>query len=77
VSCVDLLSIGAVARMLPGLDISRAQLTSVEQSDRSRVVPANTGITVGRYMEMKFQERLQNEAESLRRPYKARIRKEF
>lgn len=76
-SCFDLVVIGAVARVLPGLDISRAQLTSVEQSDRGRIVPPNTGITVASYMERKFQERLANEAEALRRPYKARIRREF
>lgn len=76
-SCQDVLTIGAIARVLPGLDISRAQLSSVEQSDRSRVVPPNTGITVGRYMEAKFQERLANEALAIRRPYKARIRREF
>jgi hypothetical protein len=76
-SCADVLSLGVVARMVPALDISRAQLTSMEQSDRSRVVPPNQAINAGKYLMGEFQMRLANEAQSLRMQYKARLRRTF
>lgn len=73
----DVISLGASAKMVVGLDISRAQLSSVEQSDRSRVVPPNAGISVGKYLMAEYQDRLKNEAKSLRRLYKPRISRRF
>lgn len=72
-SAKDVLTLGVVAKQVPGLDISRAQLSSVEQSDRSRVVPPNAGVNVAKYVMAEFQERLANEAASLRRQYKSRL----
>jgi len=72
-SCSDVLTLGVVAKSVPGLDISRAQLSSVEQSDRSRVVPPNAGITAGKYLEGVYEKRLQNEAAALRKPFRARM----
>lgn len=72
-SCVDLLKLGVVAYLTPGLDISRAQLSSVEQSDRSRVVPPNAGVNAAKYIQAEFQQRLANEAASLRRQYPPRL----
>lgn len=69
----DVLTKGIVAKQAPGLDISRAQLSSVEQSDRSRVVPPSAGVTVAKYIMAEFQDRLANEAASLRKQYKSRI----
>jgi hypothetical protein len=74
-SCADVLTLGSVAKLVPGLDISRAQLTSVEQSDRSRVVPPSAGVTVARYLMAEYQERLANEAKALRTRYKPTIRR--
>lgn len=76
-SARDVLTLGVVANQLPGLDISRAQVSSVEQQDRSRVVPPNAGITASKYVEALFQNRLQNEAESLRRQYRPRMARSF
>lgn len=76
-SAADVLSLGVVARMVPALDISRAQLTSVEQSDRSRVVPPNQGINASKYLMAEFQQRLANEAQALRMQYPARLRRTF
>jgi len=76
-STVDLVTIGTVARLVPGIDISRAQLTSVKQSNRNRVIPPNAGMNVGSYLEKKFAQRLANEAKSLRRVYRPRIRRVF
>lgn len=76
-SSVDVLSLGVVARMVPALDISRAQLTSVEQSDRSRVVPPNQGINASKYLMGEFQMRLANEAQALRMQFKPRLLRTF
>lgn len=76
-SASDVLTLGVVAKLVPGLDISRAQLSSVEQSDRSRVVPPNAGVNVGKYLMALYQDRLSNEATSLRRQYRPRITRVF
>lgn len=76
-SCSDVLTLGVVAKQVPGLDISRAQLSSVEQSDRSRVVPPNAGVNAARFLAAEFQQRLDNEAQSLRRQYRPRIVRTF
>lgn len=72
-SAADVLTLGVVAKLVPGLDISRAQLSSVEQSDRSRVVPPSAGVNAAKYIMAEYQERLQNEAISLRRRYKPSV----
>ena len=77
VTCSDVIELGVLARMVPGLDISRAQLTSVEQSDRSRVVPPNAGINVGKYLMSEFMDRLKNESITQRRQYPPRMRRRF
>lgn len=77
ISCYDVLMLGAVLKQTPGLDIARAQLTSVEQSARSTVVPPNAGLTVSKYVYGLYQERLANEAASLRRRFPPRIVRGF
>lgn len=76
-SCADVLTLGVVAKQVPGLDISRAQLSSVEQSDRSRVVPPNAGVNAAKYLMAEYQDRLENEAQSLRRRYRPRVVRTF
>ncbi len=76
-SCADVLTLGVVAKQVPGLDISRAQLSSVEQSDRSRVVPPSAGVNAAKYIMAEFQERLKNEAAALRKQYRPRITRTF
>ena len=76
-SCADVLTLGVVAHQVPGLDISRAQLSSVEQSDRSRVVPPNAGVNAAKFLMAEYEERLQNEAQSLRRQYPPRMNRKF
>lgn len=73
----DVLTLGVVAKQVPGLDISRAQLSSVEQSDRSRVVPPNSGINVGKYIMAEYKDRLKNEAQTLRTQYRSRMVRVF
>ena len=73
----DVLELGTVAKMLAGLDISRAQLTSVEQSDRGRVVPPQAGENAAKWVQAEYQNRLLNESESLRRQYPPRLHRRF
>lgn len=73
-SCADLLQMGVVARLIPGLDISRAQLSSVEQSDRGRVVPPNAGINASKYLMQEYMARLANEKRALRTLYKPKMK---
>lgn len=72
-SCIDVLTLGVVAKQAPGLDISRAQSSSVEQSDRSRVVPPFAGVNVAKYLMAEYQQRLANEASALKRQYPTRL----
>lgn len=72
-SCADLLTIGTAARMVPTMDIARAQNTSVEASQRAQLVPQFAGVSAAKYLEAKFQDRLKNEAESLRKRYRTRL----
>ncbi len=73
----DVLTLGVVAKQVPGLDISRAQLSSVEQSDRSRVVPPSAGVNAAKYLMAEYQERLATEAASLRKRYRSRVVRTF
>lgn len=77
VSCSDLLVYGATIRLTPGLDISRAQTASVEQSARSTVVSPNAGMTASKYIMALYQDRLLNEKRSLRKLYPPRIVRSF
>lgn len=74
-SAADLLKIGTVARMVPAIDISRPQLSTVEQSDRGRVVPPNAGLNAGKYLQDQFNTRLENEKRSQKNLYPPRLRK--
>lgn len=76
-SCVDLIILGVVARQVFGLDISRAQLSSVEQSARSTAVPPNAGLNASSYVMKLFAARLASEAKSLRSQYRPRMVKVF
>jgi hypothetical protein len=76
-SAQDVLTLGVVAKQVPGLDISRAQTTSVEQSDRSRVVPPSAGINAAKYLMAEYQERLATEAAALRAMYPTRVNMRF
>jgi hypothetical protein len=74
-TCSDLLSIGTCMKLAPTFDISRAQTSTMEQSSRSTSVPPNTGINIGTFLEKQFQQRLMNEAKSLRALYPTKMRR--
>lgn len=72
-SCADVIMLGVVSAQVPGLDISRAQVSSIEQTDRSRDVPASIAVQLGQYLGQQYQKRLMQESESLHRQWKPRL----
>lgn len=76
-STKDVVILGAMMKLVPTFDISRAQNTSVEQQSRSGSVPPNTGINLGTYLQRQFTARLSNERDSLRYLYRAQMRRNF
>jgi hypothetical protein len=69
----DVLVLGAVAQLLPSQELSRLQMSSVEQQNRSGLVAPSAALTSSRYLEQKFQVRLQEERRSLQRLYPPRL----
>lgn len=76
-SVKDVVMLGAMIKLVPSFDISRAQNTSVEQQSRSTAVPPNAGINLGTYLQRQFASRLSNERDSLRYLYRPQIRRLF
>lgn len=74
-SCADVLMLGAISRFVVAQDLARAQITSVEQSDRARLVPPGTAENAAKWLTAIFQQRLSNEAQSLRKRYRPRLTK--
>lgn len=72
-SATSVLTLGVVAQQVPGLDISRAQTTTVEQQARSTSVPPFAGIKTAQYIMAEFQQKLAQEAKSLRKQYRPRM----
>jgi len=75
-SCKDVVMLGAMVKLVPSFDISRAQNTTVEGQQRSGI-PPNTGINLGTYLNRQFQQRLTNENQSLRALYPPQLRRRF
>lgn len=76
-SSQDVLTKGAASRLALGLDISRAQMTTSEQADRSRLVPPHAGSDIGKFLLAEHLDRLKNEAAGLRKIYPPRMVKRF
>lgn len=76
-SCQDLLVLGAVARLSQSMATARAQINSIEQSDRSKVVPTGQAINVAKLNLAEFENRLQMEAVALRKVYKPILRWDY
>lgn len=76
-SCQDLLILGAVAKIASALDISRAQINSVEQAQRAALVPPGTGQNAAKWLMANFEQRLTNESESLKKLKRPRVVRSF
>lgn len=69
----DVVILGAASAMTMSQELSRLQLASIEQQDRSREVAPSAGLTSSQALERKFQTRLMEERKTLQRLYPPRI----
>lgn len=74
---VDVIELGTAAQLVTALDTSRLQVSSIEQQDRSGVVAPSAALTTSRYLDTRFQERLEEERKSLQRLYPPRVTREW
>jgi hypothetical protein len=68
-SCIDIVALGAIPRLITTAELARQQLTSVEVSERSTLVPASSGTAVARFYMQQYEMRLEQEANRLRSEY--------
>lgn len=76
-SIEDVISLGATVQMLPSQELSRLQLSSVEQQNRAQLVAPSAALTSTRYLEARFQTRLAEERKTLRQKYPVRVTREW
>lgn len=68
-SCVDIVSLGAIPRLVTTAELARQQLNSVEVSERATLVPAGSGAAAGRFYMQMYEARLLAETKRLRQEY--------
>lgn len=68
-SSIDVVSLGAIPRLVTTVDLARQQLNSVEPSERSLIVPAGSGANAAKFYLQMYQMRLEAEANKLRQQY--------
>jgi hypothetical protein len=69
----DLIVLGAMARIVPNMDISRLNINYVAAEEMTQARPAGGAIAVAKYLEAKYAQRLQQERAILNSQYPARI----
>lgn len=69
----DVIVTGAAAQLTTSQELSRLQVSTIEQQDRARLVAPSAALTSSRFLEQKFQSRLKEETMSLRRRYPLRV----
>lgn len=69
----DVVTLGAAVRQVSSQELSRLQVSSVEQQNRSGLVAPSAALTSSRFLEQVFQERLAEERKSLIQLYPPRI----
>lgn len=72
-SCVDMIVYGAIAKMLPGLEIARLQLGSIESVERAAQISPGSAIAASRYFYGMFEARLKEEKSRLQSLHPALI----
>lgn len=72
-SVADLVRLGVTARLVVGPEVARGQITSVEQSERSQLVPTGSTTSVARYFQSLYERRLQSEQQALRERVPVRV----
>lgn len=74
-SCVDIVSLGAIPRLVSTNELGRQQLASVEASERAALVPSGSGTAAARFYMQMYQERLNAEVKRQRQEYPLTVRR--
>jgi hypothetical protein len=72
-SCKDVLVLGAAAILTVNQELSRLQVATIEQQNRSQTVAPAAALTSSRFLEQKYKDRLKEEAQALRAKYPVRL----
>jgi hypothetical protein len=73
----DVVTLGAAAALTESQELSRLQMSSVEQQNRAQLVAPSAALTSSRYLEQRFQQRLLEERRSLQRLYPPHVTREW
>ena len=73
----DVIVTAAAATLTTSQELSRLELSSIEQQDRARLVPSSAALTSSRYLEAKYQQRLMEERKALRKKYPIRLNRSW
>ncbi len=68
-SCIDIVALGSIPRLITTAELARQQLNTVEVSERSTLIPASSGTAVARFYMQQYEMRLEQEATRLRHEY--------
>lgn len=68
-SVIDIVSLGAIPRLVTTTDLARQQLNSVEVSERAVLIPSGSAPATARFYMQMYQDRLAAEAKRLRQEY--------
>jgi hypothetical protein len=74
-SCIDIVSLGAIPRLISTAELARQQHTSVEASERSTLIPAGSGTAAARFYMQMYQDRLAAEVQRQRQEYPLTVRR--
>ena len=72
-SAKDLVVLGTMARVVPNLDVSRLSVEYVPAGEMGQARPHGGAITLAKYFEAKYAQRLRQERTALNQKYPARI----
>ncbi len=73
----DVVTLGAAARLLVGAEVMRAQPSTVEQSNRTEIVPPGAASSASKYLLALHQQRLDQERKRLRQLFPLMLRKAY
>lgn len=74
-SCVDLVTLGAAARLVLSADLSRTQLFTIEHNDQNPTQPAGAAASASKYLMQLYQLRLSQERDRLFDRYPMQLRR--
>jgi hypothetical protein len=73
----DVVTLGAASALTVSQELSRLQMSSVEQQNRAQLVAPSAALTSSRYLGQLFQQRLDEERRSLQRLYPPRVNRSW